>query len=114
MTTNRVFNRKNNNILYTVTSIILLCSIFAVMMFEIFTREEKNCYETLRVQTEIFKDDIEEQIRYDRETLALVANLASELYEKNADFSLVFDSYKTTGLISNVGILQPDNTFVTQ
>lgn len=84
------------------------------MMFEIYTTEETEAYEILHIQTKQFKDDIKGQISSAQGTIALVANLASELYEKNVDFSLVFESYEPTGLISNVGILQPDNTFVTK
>lgn len=111
MKTNRIFN---NNIMTAIVAVLLLVGIFATMVTEIYAREEAECYEDLHIQTKQFKDDIEQQIASDREMLSLVANLAAELYQSEQEMNLVFDSYEPTGLISNVGILQPNNTFMTK
>jgi len=114
MTIKEFTKKQHNNIFYTFVAAMLLCVIFLVMTSNIYLKEEADCYEYLHLQTKQFKDDIKNQIDSDKETLSLVANLASQIYEKNQDLKLVFDSYEPTGLISNVGILLPDNTFVTK
>lgn len=114
MTTNRIFKRKNKNIIFAMVATILLLSIFLIMMGGIYAREEAECYENLHVQTKQFKDDFTGQLQSDSEALSLVANLAGELHKTGQDMQLVFDSYEPTGFISNVGILQPDNTFITK
>ncbi len=114
MTTNKIFKRKNNNILFAVIASVLLLLIFSLMMMNVYNQEEEECYETLHVQTKQFKDDITQQIQSDSESLGLVANLTGELYKTGKNMQLVFDSYEPTGFISNVGIFQPDNTFITK
>ena len=42
------------------------------------------------------------------------ASAAAKLYLDGGDYSLMFDSFKPIGLISNIGILTPDNTFITK
>ena len=84
------------------------------MMEVIYTKEEQECYENLHIQTKQFKDDLRRRIESDQETLSLVANYAAELYENDRDLSIIFNSYAPTGLIENVGILMPDNTFITK
>ena len=114
MTTNRIFKRKNNNIFYAIVAAILLLAIFLFMMMGVYMQEEEECYDNLHVQTKQFKDDFTGQLQSDSEALALVANLAGELYKTDQDMQLVFDSYEPTGFVSNVGILRPDNTFITK
>ena len=114
MTTNRIFKRKNNNIFFAIVASVLLLSIFLLMMMGVYMQEEEECYENLHIQTKQFKDDFAGQLQSDSEALALVANLAGELYKTGQDMNLVFDSYEPTGFVSNVGILQPDDTFLTK
>ena len=114
MTTNRFLKRKNNNIFFALIATLLLLLIFSLMMMGIYEREEAECYENLHIQTKQFKDDFTSQLHSDSEALRLVANLAGELYKSGQDMHLVFDSYEPMGFVSNVGILQPDNTFITK
>lgn len=114
MTTNRFFKKNNNNIFFAIVTAVCICVVLLFMMTRVYIREEQECYENLHIQTKQFKDDITMQITSDSEMLSLVANLAGELYKANSDFHLVFDSYEPTGFVSNVGILQKDNTFITK
>ncbi len=106
-------NRKNN-ILYTVISAVLLCAVFLTMVGYFYTAAEGEAYETLHIQTKQIKDDMELQLLSDRENLATMANFAAKLYSDGESYDLMFDSFKSIGLIENIGILMPDNTFVTK
>ncbi|MBR2916905.1 MAG: GGDEF domain-containing protein, partial [Clostridia bacterium] len=68
----------------------------------------------LHLQTKQVKDDLTLQIKSDRENLATMANFAAKLYADGESYDLMFDSFKPIGLFSNIGILNPDNTFVTK
>ena len=114
MTIKEFVKKSYNNIFYTFVSIILLCAVFLSMVALVYHKEEEECYDDLHVQTKQIKDDIKRRIDSDRETLFLLANHASKLYSENRNFGLVFDSYTPTGLVKNVGILKPDNSFTTK
>ena len=43
-----------------------------------------------------------------------MANFAAKLYSDGESFDLMFNSFEPIGLIENIGILMPDNTFVTK
>ena len=43
-----------------------------------------------------------------------MANFASKLYSDGESYDIMFDSFKPIGLFANIGILNPDNTFVTK
>ena len=105
---------KQNNILYTMITAVLLCAVFLAMISYFYSAAEAEAYETLHVQTKQIKDDISLQLLSDRENLSTMANFASKLYSDGESYNLLFDSFKPIGLISNIGILNPDNTFVTK
>ncbi len=105
---------RQNNILYTVVAAILLCVVFITMVSYFYNAAEDEAYETLHIQTKQIKDDIELQLLSDRENLATMANFAAKLYSDGENFNLMFDSFKSIGLIENIGILMPDNTFITK
>ena len=105
---------RQNNIAYTIVTVILLCAVFLTMVSYIYTDAEESAYETLHVQTKQIKDDITLQLISDRENLLTMANFAAKLYSDGESYSLMFDSFKAIGLIENIGILNPDNTFVTK
>ena len=109
-----IFGKLRSNLVSTVIAALLLCVVFVAMMEVIYIREEQECYENLHIQTKQFKDDICRRVESDKATLSLVASYASELYRNNRDMSIIFNSYEPTGLVDNVGILMPDNMFVTK
>ncbi|MBQ2890669.1 MAG: GGDEF domain-containing protein, partial [Clostridia bacterium] len=71
-------------------------------------------YEMLHIQTKQIKDDIHLQLISDRENLATMANFAAKLHNDGEGYGLMFESFKPIGLIENIGILNPDNTFYTK
>ena len=79
--------RKQSNILYTVITAILLCSVFINMVGYFYKAAEDEAYETLHVQTKQIKDDMELQLFSDRENLATMANYAAKLYSDGENFS---------------------------
>jgi len=105
---------KQHNILYTIVTAILLCAVFLAMVSYLYNKTEEEEYETLHVQTKQIKDDIILQLTSDRENLATMANFAAKLYSDGEDYSLLFDSFKSIGMIENIGILNADNAFVTK
>ena len=105
---------KQHNILYTIVTAILLCAVFLAMVSYLYNKTEDEEYENLHVQTKQIKDDIILQLTSDRENLATMANFAAKLYSDGDDYGLLFESFKSIGMIENIGILNADNTFVTK
>ena len=105
---------KQNNIIYTIIAAILLCAVFINTVSYFYHTAESEAYENLHVQTKQIKDDIELQLLSDRENLATMANFAAKLYSDGESFDLMFNSFEPIGLIENIGILMPDNTFITK
>ena len=105
---------RKNNILYTIIVAILLCIVFLTMVSYFYYAAEDEAYENLHMQTKQIKDDMELQLLSDRENLATMANFAAKLYSDGESFNLMFNSFKPIGLIENIGILMPDNTFITK
>ena len=105
---------KQHYALYTVATAVLLCAIFLTMVAHLYSTAEDDAYENLHVQTKQIKDDITLQLISDRENLSTMANFASKLYRDGEGYDLMFESFKPIGLIENIGILNPDNTFVTK
>ena len=103
-----------NNILYTIIAAILLCIVFLTTVSCFYYVAEDEAYENLHMQTKQIKDDMELQLLSDRENLATMANFAAKLYSDGENFDLMFNSFKPIGLIENIGILMPDNTFITK
>lgn len=101
-------------VLYTVITAILLSIAFLAMVSHLYATAETDAYENLHVQTKQIKDDITLQLISDRENLATMANFAAKLYSDGESYDLMFESFKPIGLIANIGILNPDNTFVTK
>ncbi len=106
--------RKQSNVLYTLVTILLLCIVFFSMVSFFYIDVENEAYETLHVQTKQIKDDLTLQLNSDRENLETMANFAAKLYADGESYSIMLDSFKPIGLIANIGILNPDNTFVTK
>ena len=105
---------RQNNILYTIATAILICAVFLAMVTSFYFQAEDEAYEMLHIQTKQIKDDLALQIKSDRENLITMANFAAKLYADGESYNLMFESFKPIGLFSNIGILNPDNTFVTK
>ncbi len=105
---------KQTNILHIIITIVLLCTVFLTMVSYFYKTAENEAYEQLHVQTRQIKDDMQLQIISDRENLATMASFAAKLYSDGESYNLMFDSFEPIGLIENIGILNPDNTFVTK
>ncbi len=105
---------RKNNIIYTIVSVILLTAVFLSMVSYFYTVAEDDAYEQLHMQTKQIKDDMQLQLISDRENLATMANFAAKLYSDGESYNIMFESFKPIGLIDNIGILNPDNTFVTK
>ena len=106
--------QKHNNIFYTIIVAFLICTVFLTMVSGFYKDAEEEAYEMLHIQTKQIKDDLTLQLKSDRENLITMANFAAKLYADGEDYSLMFDSFKPIGLFSNIGILNPDNVFVTK
>lgn len=105
---------RQNNILYTVITAVLICAIFLAMVTSFYLEAENEAYEMLHLQTKQIKDDLALQMKSDKENLSTMANFASKLYAEGRDYSMMFDSFKPIGLFSRIGILNPDGTFITK
>ena len=106
--------QKHTVILYTVITTILLFAVVSGMVIYLYSTAEEDAYENLHMQTKQIKDDISLQLLSDRENLATMANFAAKLYTDGEDYDIMFESFKPIGLIENIGILNPDNSFVTK
>ncbi len=105
---------KQNNFLYTIVTAFLICAVFFAMVTSFYHKAEDEAYEMLHLQTKQIKDDLTLQLKSDRENLVTMANFAAKLYADGESYDIMFDSFKPIGLLSNIGILNKDNTFVTK
>ncbi len=106
-------HRQNNNF-YTIVAAFLICVVFLSLVASFYYEAENEAYEMLHIQTKQIKDDLTLQMKSDRENLITMANFAAKLYAGGESYSLMFDSFKPIGLFSRIGILNPDNTFITK
>lgn len=104
----------HNNIFYTIIAVILICTVFLSLVGYFYNEAEAEAYEMLHLQTKQIKDDLILQLKSDRENLVTMASFASKLHGDGESYNLMFDSFKPIGLFSNIGILNPDNVFVTR
>ena len=105
---------KLNSAFYTIVTVLLVSAVFLGMIEYLYVTAEEEAYENLHVQTKQIKDNIVLQLLSDRENLVTMANFAAKLHRDGEDYDLMFESFKSIGLIENIGILNPDNTFVTK
>lgn len=105
---------KQNNILFTGITILLVCAIFLFMVGYFYVKAESDATESLHIQTKQIKDDIHLQIVSDRENLATMASFASKLYRDGEGYDLLFESFKPIGLIKNIGILSQGDILSTK
>lgn len=107
-------NHKQNNIIYTLITAILISAVFLSTIGYFYDNVEDEAYEMLHIQTKQIKDEITLQLKSDRENLVTMANFAAKLYSDGESYDRMFESFKPIGLFSNIGILNPDNTFVSK
>ena len=101
-------------LLYTILTFVLIAAMILCLLEYLYTDAEERAFENLHVQTKQIKDDITLQLMSDRENLQTMANFAAKLYLDGDDYHLLFNSFKPIGLIENIGILNPDNSFITK
>ena len=109
------FEAKKWNILYsTITALLLICIVFAVLMNFFYHDAENKAYDELRTEAVYIKKDLSIRIKADRRNLVNLANFAATLYADGRSYDIMLSSFEPIGLVSNIGILNPDNTFVTK
>lgn len=106
--------RMRNRVIYTVIVAAVLFSLFFIVVSYSYTAARDNGFENLHTQTKEIKEDIELQMASDSENLQTMASFAAKLYSDGEGFDILINSFKSIGLIENIGILLPDNTFVTR
>ena len=100
--------------IYTIVTVFLLCTIILSMLSYVFNSSEKEAYENLHLETQEIKNDIKLQMISDRENLVTMANFAAKLHNEGEDLDIMFQAFEKIGLIDNIGILLPDNRFITK
>lgn len=109
------FERKKRNILfYTVIAMLLICFVFAVLMGFFYQYAENKAYDELYAEATYIEKDLSIRIKADRRNLINLANFAATLYADGRTYDIMLDSFEPIGLVTNIGILTPDNTFVTK
>ena len=106
--------RTQSNILYAIITAILISVVFVAMVGTFYRDAKEEAFETLHLQTKQIKDAIGQQIESDRVSLETMAGFASNLYAHGDTYDRMFEAFEPFGLISNIGILNPDNTFTTK
>ena len=105
---------KQKNFLYTLTTAVLICALFLSMIVTVYIDAENEAYENLHLQTKQIKDDLTLQLKSDRENLITMASFAAKVHADGDDYSIMFESFQPIGLFDSIGILNPDNTFITK
>ncbi|MBQ6894409.1 MAG: GGDEF domain-containing protein [Clostridia bacterium] len=103
-----------NRIVATIIVAFLLCVTFLSMIDYAYSAAEESAFESLHMRTKEIKDDISLQFFSDRENLTTIANMAANLYKNGDSYDMLFDSFKSIGLIENICILTPDGLFRTK
>ena len=106
--------KKKGRFFTTALVALLMISLLLVMIMYVYRVARELGFENLHINTKEVKEDIELQMVSDRENLLTMANLAAKLYtEDEEEILLLVNSFKSIGLIENIGILQSDNTLLT-
>lgn len=106
--------RIRNRIILTVITAALLFTIFVAVVNYSYSKAKKNGFENLHLQTKEIKEDIELQMVSDTENLQTMASFAAKLHSNGEDMNIMLKSFKSIGLIEEVGILLPNNSFITR
>lgn len=103
-----------NRVIYTVAIVLLLCVTIFSMIYYTYNQAVDAAFENLHLHTKEIKDDINLQMYSDRENLYTMANIAASLYSEGKEYDVLFESFKSIGLIEEIGILTPQNEFLTK
>ncbi|MBQ8208097.1 MAG: GGDEF domain-containing protein, partial [Clostridia bacterium] len=103
-----------SRIIYTIIVAVLLVMFFVSMINYIYKDAERDGFNNLHVETKEIKEAIELQMISDRENLLTMANFAAKLHSYGESYDVLLKSFEAIGLIGNIGILLPDNTFLTE
>jgi len=106
--------RAKGKMVYTLVLVLVLFLMVMFMFDFLYRYAEQNSYEQLHFNTSEIKEDINLQMLSDRENLITMANFASKLYSDGESYELMFRSFEKIGLLENIGILTPGNTFITK
>jgi len=101
-------------IISTFITALLLFSISIAVVNYTYDTAKKSGYENLHIQTKEIKEDLELQLISDTENLQTMANFAAKLHANGESMDIMLKSFKTIGLIEEVGVLFPDNSLVTR
>lgn len=104
----------NRRLLYSILVAIVLSAVCLTSIFMVYNNSIEENYEQLHLQTKQFKKDIKLQMESDHENLITMSRFAEKLYENGEDYDLLYKSFKEIGLLSEIGILLPDGTFITK
>lgn len=112
---NTRYESKKRNIAHnTAVAMILICLVFAAMLSYFRYDAKSKAYDELRAETAYIEKDLSLRISADRSNLINLANFAATLYEDGRSYDTMLESFEPIGLVSTIGILNPDNTFVTR
>ena len=110
-----MINGKNQNkhkrIIYGIVVALLLVAVFLNMLGYVYETERENAFEELHMKTKGIKEEISLQMVSDRENLLTMAKLAAALYEEGGNFDVLLNTFEPIGLIEELGVLMPDNTY---
>ena len=106
--------RIRNRIILTVITVVFLFSIFVAVVNYSYGKAKQNGFENLHLQTKEVKEDLELQMVSDTENLQTMARFAAKLHSNGEDMNIMLKSFKSIGLIEEVGILLPNNSFITR
>lgn len=108
--------QRTDKIIYTVIATILLVAIIASMVSYTHKKSVAESYEMLHTRTQHIKEDLRLQMISDHENLDAMASFVAELYSINNEegFDILFNSFKKIGLLEDIGILLPNNIFITK
>jgi diguanylate cyclase (GGDEF)-like protein len=84
------------------------------MIYYTYNQAVEVAFENLHLKTKEIKDDINLQMYSDRENLYTMASIAANLYSEGKSYDVLFQSFKSIGLIEEIGILTPENNFLTK
>ena len=101
-------------LIFTAVAVVLLIGIVLTMLNYVYYHSEQEAFDVLHYETQQFKRDINLQFMSDRENLETMARFAEQLYAEGKDYSLLFDSFREIGLFESIGVLLPDNRFITK
>lgn len=105
---------KQKNVLFTVVTVVLICTIFLSVVNFCYSSAMEEAYEMLHIQTKQIKDDLTLQIKSDMENLDTMARFAAKLHAEGSGYGLMFEAFKPIGLFSRIGILTPECKFITK